>query len=197
MVETQRMSSLVGITNARLSPAKRGVAVEIAARSSTATERPRVPDRSGPGRPRRPAAPSAARRRVGYTQAHEGHARAASARARVVRTFARLRRVGVGPRERGARASRVAAALRVRGVDAPSRTGFGVGIADVLLDWLDAGRDRDRPRRGRAGRDTAATPSGSTRHRAGRVDVRVLAIGDPVPAGWRTRNSTRGSPPCR
>jgi hypothetical protein len=64
-------------------------------------------------------------------------------------------------------------------VDAPSRTGFGVGIANVLLDWLDAlviatglGAGELAETRRYAER-LDALPS------AQHVDVRVVPIGDP------------------
>ena len=64
-------------------------------------------------------------------------------------------------------------------VDAPSRTGFGVGIANVLLDWLDALVIATGLGAGELAETRRYAERLDARPSAHHVDVRVLPVGDP------------------
>jgi hypothetical protein len=177
------MSLLVGITNARLSPAKRGVAVELATRLAAASDAPvcligadptdRDVQRHLPQLVEAWGAPNRM-----HVERGPHHLEIAS--------FARSRVCVVSVSDRDS-VELVLPMLQQRFgfliVDAPSLTGFGVGIADVLLDWLDAlviatglGAGELAETRRYAERLDALP---SARH----VDVRVLPVGDPSAGG--------------
>ena len=173
------MSSLVGITNARLSPAKRGVAVEIAARLSAAT------DASVCLVGADPADRDVPRHLPQLVAAWGTPARMQIARGPhqlEVASFARSRVCVVSVSDRES-VELVLPALQQRFgflvVDAPSRTGFGVGIANVLLDWLDALLITTGLGAGELAETRRYTERLDAAPSARHVDVRVLAIGDP------------------
>ena len=177
------MAFLVGITNARLSPAKRGVAVEIAARLAAASDAPVCligadpTDRDVPRHLPQLAEAWGAPNRMQVERGPHHLEIAAFTRSRVCV-------VSVSDRES---VELVLPMLRERFgfliIDAPSLTGFGVGIANVLHDWLDAlviatglGAGELAETRRYAERLDALPSSRS-------VDVRVLAVGDPSAGG--------------
>jgi hypothetical protein len=72
-------------------------------------------------------------------------------------------------------------------VDAPSRTGMGVGIAGVLLDWLDGLFVATALDAGELAETRHSVEQLAARPSARHVDVRVLAIGDPADRGLARR----------
>ena len=179
MSSSARLGMVAGITNARLATAKRGIAVEIATRLAVTANTPVCLIGADP-----------TDRDVERHLPHLIDLWGKPAQMQITRGLHRLEVatfersqvcvVSVSDRES---VELVMPTLQERFrfliVDAPSRTGFGVGIANVLLDWVDAlviatglGAGELAETRRYAER-LDALPSGR------RVDVRVLPIGDP------------------
>lgn len=177
------MSFLVGVTNARLSPTKRGVAVELAARLGAATDAPVCLIGADP-------ADRDVQRHLPQLVAAWG----TPSRMEVARgphqleiaSFARSRVCVVSVSDRES-VELVLPTLQQRFgiliVDAPSRTGFGVGIADVLLDWLDALLIATGVGAGELAETRRYTERLDALPNAHHVDVRVLPIGEPSAGG--------------
>ena len=72
-------------------------------------------------------------------------------------------------------------------VDAPSRTGIGVGIAGVLLDWLDALFVATALDAGELAETRHYVEQLAARPSAQHVDVHVVPIGDPAHSGLARR----------
>jgi hypothetical protein len=183
VVEILGMSLLVGITNARLSPAKRGVAVELAARLGAVSDTPVCLIGADP-------TDRDVQRHLPQLVAAWG----TPARMEIARgphqleivSFARSRVCVVSASDRES-VELVLPALQPRFglviVDAPSRIGFGVGIANVLLDWLDALLVTTGLGAGELAETRRYTERLDALPSARHVDVRVLPIGDPNAGG--------------
>jgi hypothetical protein len=179
MASSARLGMVAGITNARLATAKRGIAVEIATRLAATTDTPVCLIGADP------ADRDVERHLPQLTEAWGNPTQMQITRGPhhlEVATFSRSSVCVVSVSDRES-VELVLPTLQERFryliVDAPSRTGFGVGIANVLLDWLDAlviatglGAGELAETRRYAERLDALP---SARH----VDVRVLPIGDP------------------
>ena len=178
-----RHGTCVGITNSRLNAAKRGVAVEVGARVAAMAHVPvcllaadptdRDVERHLPqlvvawGEPSR-------------MQVTRGPHRL------VVANFERADVCVVGVSDRDG-IEQVLPYLQERFrfivVDAPSRTGTGVGIADVLLDWLDALVVATGLMAGELAETRRYVERVESWPSARTVDVKVLAVGDPDGSG--------------
>src|SRR3954447_12989406 len=177
------MPLLVGITTARLSPTKRGIAVEVAARLAAESGTPvcllgadptdRDVQRHFPQLLAAWGAPT----RMRVARGPHEIAVASFARAHVCV-------VSVSDRES---VELVLPALHERFeylvIDAPSRAGFGVGIAGVLLDWLDALVITSGVGAGELAETRRYAELLAAQPTARHVDVRVLAIGAPDAGG--------------
>jgi hypothetical protein len=185
--QSARLGLSVGITNPRLTTAKRGVAVEIAARLAAVTDTPvclvgadptdRDVDRHLPQLTATWGEPS----RMSVTRGtHQLE----------VATFSRSRVCVVSVSDRES-VELVFPTLQERFrfliVDAPSRTGIGVGIADVLLDWLDALFVATALDAGELAETRYYVEQLSARPSAQHVDVHVVPIGDPAHNGLARR----------
>jgi hypothetical protein len=171
------MSLLVGITNARLSPTRRGVAVEVATRLAAITRAPVClvgadpTDRDVPRHlPQLLTAWGTPKRMQVARGLH----------AIEVASFARSQVCVVSVSDRES-VELVLPALQQRFefliVDAPSRAGFGVGIAGVLLGWLDALVVTTGVGAGELAEARRYTEQLDALPIARHVDVRVLAVG--------------------
>jgi hypothetical protein len=179
MCSSARLGMVAGITNARLATAKRGIAVEIATRLAATAGTPVCLIGADP------TDRDVERHLPQLTDAWGKPTQMQITRGPhhlEIATFAQSRVCVVSVSDRES-VELVLPTLQERFqyliVDAPSRTGFGVGIANVLLDWLDAlviatglGAGELAETRRYADR-LDALPS------AHHVDVRVLPIGDP------------------
>jgi hypothetical protein len=179
MASSARLGMVTGITNARLATAKRGIAVEIASRLAATTNAPvcligadptdRDVERHLPQLTETWGKPT----QMQITRGHHHLEVAAFEQSRVCV-------VSVSDRES---VELVLPTLQERFrfliVDAPSRTGFGVGIANVLLDWLDSLVIATGLGAGELAETRRYAERLDARASARRVDVRVLPIGDP------------------
>ena len=177
------MSLLVGITNARLSPTKRGIAVEVAARLAARTATPVCLLGADPTDrdvqrhlPLLLAAWGTPTRMEVARGPHEIE----------VASFASSQVCVVSVSDRES-VELVLPALQERFeylvIDAPSRAGFGVGIAGVLLDWLDALVITSGVGAGELAETRRYAELLDAQPTARHVDVRVLAIGEPGAGG--------------
>ena len=172
-----RLGKCVGITNSRLNAAKRGIAVEISVRLALATETAvclvgadptdRDVERHLPGLISAFGEPQ----RMEVTRGPH-HLE--------VSNFVRSHMCVVSVSDREG-VEQVLPALQERFryiiIDAPSRAGSGVGIADVLLDWLDALVIATGLDAGELAETRQYTERIETLPSAQHVDVRVLTIG--------------------
>jgi hypothetical protein len=179
MASSARLGMVAGITNARLATAKRGIAVEIATRLAATADTPVCLIGADP------TDRDVERHLPVLTEAWGKPTQMQVARGPhhlEIATFTKSRVCVVSVSDKES-VELVLPTLQERFqyliVDAPSRTGFGVGIANVLLDWLDAlviatglGAGELAETRRYAER-LDAQPS------AHHVDVRVLPVGDP------------------
>jgi hypothetical protein len=185
--QSTRLGLGVGITNPRLTTAKRGIAVEIAARLAAVTESPvclvgadptdRDVDRHLPQLAATWGEPS----RMSVTRGpHQLE----------VATFTRSRVCVVSVSDRES-VELVFPTLQERFrfliVDAPSRTGMGIGIAEVLLDWLDALFVATALDAGELAETRHYVEQLQERPSAQHVDVHVLPIGDAAQRGLARR----------
>ena len=189
--QSTRLGLGVGITNPRLTTAKRGVAVEIAARLAAAADSPvcligadptdRDVDRHLPQLVAAWGNPS--RMQVTRGPHHLEVATFAQSRVCVVSVSDRESMELLFPtlQER----------FRFLIVDAPSRTGMGVGIAGVLLDWLDALFVATALEAGELAETRRYVEQLDARPSAHHVKVRVLPIGDPADCGLARKQLDR------
>ncbi|MGO9873612.1 MAG: hypothetical protein ACLPVY_07405 [Acidimicrobiia bacterium] len=185
--QSTRLGLGVGITNPRLTTAKRGIAVEVATRLAAMTDTPvclvgadptdRDVDRHLPQLARAWGKPS----RIQVTRGPH-HVDVA--------TFSRSRICVVSVSDRES-LDLVFPTLQERFrfliVDAPSRAGMGVGIAGVLLDWLDALFVATALDAGELAETRRFVEHLGARPTAQHVDVRVVAIGEPAGRGLARR----------
>ena len=189
--QSTRLGLGVGITNPRLTTAKRGIAVEIAARLAAEAETPvcligadptdRDVDRHLPQLIAEWGNPS--RMQLTRGPHHLEIATFATSRVCVVSVSDRESVELLFPtlQER----------FRFLIVDAPSRTGMGVGIAGVLLDWLDALFVATALEAGELAETRRYVEQLDARPSAHHVKVRVLPIGDPADCGLARRQLDR------
>jgi hypothetical protein len=178
--QSTRLGLGVGITNPRLTTAKRGIAVEVAARLAAITEAPVCLIGADP-------TDRDVDRHLAQLDATWGK----PSRIQVTRgphlvevaTFAHSRVCVVSVSDRDS-VELVFPTLQERFrfliVDAPSRAGMGVGIAGVLLDWLDALVVATALDAGELAETRHYVEQLAARPIAQHVDVRVVAIGEPT-----------------
>jgi len=185
--QSTRLGLGVGITNPRLTTAKRGIAVEVAARLAAFAETSvclvgadptdRDVDRHLPQLAAAWGKPS----RIQITRGPH---------LVEVATFAHSRVCVVSVSDRES-VELVLPTLQERFrfliVDAPSRAGMGVGIAAVLLDWLDALVVATALETGELAETRHYVERLDARPTAQHVDVRVVAIGEPADRAFARR----------
>ncbi len=189
--QSTRLGLGVGITNPRLTTAKRGIAVEIAARLAVAAETPvcligadptdRDVDRHLPQLIAEWGNPS--RMQLDRGPHHLE-----------IATFARSRVCVVSVSDRESVEllfPTLQERFRFLIVDAPSRAGMGVGIAGVLLDWLDALFVATALEAGELAETRRYVEQLDSRPSAHHVKVRVLPIGNPADCGLARRQLER------
>jgi hypothetical protein len=185
--QSTRLGLGVGITNPRLTTAKRGIAVEVAARLADvagtsvclvgADPTDRDVDRHLPQLTAAWGKPS----RIQITRGPH---------LVEVATFSHSRVCVVSVSDRES-VELVLPTLQERFrfliVDAPSRAGMGVGIAAVLLDWLDALVVATALDAGELAETRRYVEQLDARPTAQHVDVRVVAIGEPTDRAFARR----------
>jgi len=178
-----RLATTVGITNSRLNTSKRGIAVEVAARVAAATEAPVCLIGADP------TDRDVERHLPELVAAWGEPARMQVARGPHHVEVANFPRCGlcavcVSDPET---VELVFPALMERFafliIDAPSRTGIGVGIADVLLDWLDVLVVATGLNAGELAETGHYVGHLDELVNARHVDVKVLAVGEPDDGG--------------
>ena len=189
--QSTRLGLGVGITNPRLTTAKRGIAVEIATRLAATAETPvcligadptdRDVDRHLPQLAAAWGEPS----RMEVTRGPHHLEVATFARSHVCV-------VSVSDRETVELLfPTLQERFRFLIVDAPSRAGMGVGIAGVLLDWLDALFVATALDAGELAETRRYVEQLDARPTAHHVKVRVLPIGDPDDCGLARKQLDR------
>jgi hypothetical protein len=185
--QSTRLGLGVGVTNPRLTTSKRGIAVEVAARLAAITETPVCLIGADP-----------TDRDVDRHLAQLDAAWGKPSRIQVTRgphlvevaTFAHSQVCVVSVSDRES-VELVFPTLQERFrfliVDAPSRAGMGVGIAGVLLDWLDALVVATAPDAGELAETRHYVEQLAARPVAQHVDVRVVAIGEPADRAFARR----------